>query len=98
MHRVIRIGPIIIKVTTKGPEANMPQPTELDLLNILRSDPDSTLYILLQLLIRIAAIHIIPPLSHAPTGPLETHQDDLAYTWNPANKMAGQNAASLHKS
>ena len=45
MHRVIRIGPIIIKVTTKGPEANMPQPTELDLLNILRSDPDSKMCI-----------------------------------------------------
>lgn len=69
MYRVLAIGPIIIKVRTKGPEANMPQAAELDLLNILRSDPDGTLHVFLQLFISIAAIH-----SHTPTGPPETPQ------------------------
>ena len=69
MHRIIGIGTIIIEVCTKGPEANMPQATELDFLNIPRSDPDGTLHIFLQLFISIAAIH-----SHTPTGPPETPQ------------------------
>ena len=80
MHYIIRIRTVIIKVRSKGPKANMPQAAELNLLNILRSDPDGTLHIFLQLFISIAAIHIIPPLSLAPTGPLETHQDAQAYT------------------
>lgn len=80
MHRIIGIGTIIIEVCTKGPEANMPQATELDFLNIPRSDPDGTLHIFLQLFISVAAIHISPPLFRAPTGPLETHQDAQAYT------------------
>lgn len=75
MHRVIGIGTIIVKVRTKGLETNMPQTTELELLNILCSDTDSTLHIFFQLFISITAIYTIPPFFCVPTGPLETHQD-----------------------
>ena len=80
MYRVIGIGTIIIEVRTKSPESNVPQAAELDLLNVLRSDPNGPLHIFLQLFISIAAIHISPPLSRATTGPPETHQDTQAYT------------------
>lgn len=97
MHRVIGIATIIIEVRTKGPESNVPQAAELDLLNILRSDPYGTLHIFLQLFISIATIHISPPLSRAPTDPPETPQAVQAYTSHRHCTRRIQPAMSRHR-